>query len=55
MYKHKPTPMTDVKIDDKVYNCNAQGIVELPEIYKQFNPIQEVKTKKKESKHDKMD
>jgi len=43
MYKHKPIPVTNVKIGDKVYNCNAQGIVELPEIYKQFNPIEEVK------------
>jgi len=43
MYKHKPIPVTNVKIGDKVYNCNAQGIVELPERYEQFNPIEEVK------------
>ena len=51
MYKHKPIPRTNVTIgkgEDKVeYKCNAHGIVELPGIYKQFNPIEEVKTKKK--------
>ena len=39
MYKHKPIPMTNVKIGDKVYNCNAQGIVELPERYEQFKTM----------------
>ena len=50
MIKHKPRPKTNVKIGDTVYKCNAQGIVELPEIYKQFNPIEEVKTKPKKVK-----
>jgi hypothetical protein len=45
MYKHKPIPVTNVKIGEVVYNCNAQGIVELPERYEQFNPIEEVKIK----------
>lgn len=44
MIKHKPIPKTDVKIDGIVYKCNNQGILELPNEYKQFNPI---KTKKK--------
>ena len=52
LYAHKPIPKTDVKIGDKVYKCNAQGIVELPEIYKQFNPIEEVKIKPKKKKVD---
>lgn len=43
MIKHKPIPKTDVKIDGKVYKCNAHGIVELPKEYKQFNPIKEKK------------
>lgn len=47
MIKHKPTPKTDVKIGDKVYKCNGLGIVELPVIYKQFNPIEEEKKPKK--------
>ena len=57
MYKHKPIPMTNVKIGDKVYNCNAQGIVELPERYEQFNPMEEltIVKKKKVVKNDKMD
>ena len=46
MIKHKPIPKTDVKIGDKVYKCNAQGIVELPEVYEQFNPIEKPKKKK---------
>jgi len=46
MYKHKPIPKTDVKIGDIVYKCK-HGIVELPEVYPQFNPIEEVKKKKK--------
>ena len=50
MIKHKPIPKTDVRIGKDLYECNAQGIVELPEIYKQFNPIEEVKTKKKSTK-----
>ena len=50
LYKHKPTPKTDVKIDNKVYKCNAQGIVMLPGIYKQFNPIEEIKIKPKKKK-----
>ena len=57
MYKHKPIPKTDVKIGDKVYKCNAQGIVELPERYEQFIPMGELSIvkKKKVIKHDKMD
>jgi hypothetical protein len=51
LYAHKPIPKTDVKIGQITYKCNAQGIVELPEVYKQFNPIEEVKTKKKENKN----
>jgi hypothetical protein len=47
MIKHKPIPKCDVRIGNDVYKCNGQGIVELPEIYKQFNPIEEVKIKKK--------
>jgi hypothetical protein len=47
LYAHKPMPRTNVKIGKDVYKCNAQGIVMLPEIFKQFNPIEEVKTKKK--------
>jgi hypothetical protein len=49
MYKHKPIPKTDVKIeeDKPSYKCNAQGIVMLPDIYPQFNPIEEVKKEKK--------
>ena len=54
MIKHKPRPKTDVTIGkgkDKVtYKCNAHGIVELPKVYKQFNPIEEVKTKPKKLK-----
>ena len=46
MIKHRPIPKTNVKIGKTVYKCNAQGIVELPEIYKQFNPIEEVKKEK---------
>lgn len=53
MYKHKPKPRTNVTIGigkDKVtYRCNGQGIVELPEVYPQFNPIEE-KKKKQETK-----
>jgi len=45
MLKHKPNPKTDVKIGDKVYRCNAHGIVELPRAYKQFNPIEEEEKK----------
>ena len=42
MYKHKPNPKTDVKIGDKLYRCHRlTGVVELPEVYKQFNPIEE--------------
>ena len=55
MYKHKPIPVTNVKIGKTTYNCNAQGIVELPEIYKQFNPIEEVKIKTKKVKKDAID
>lgn len=46
MIKHKPIPKTDVKIDGKIYKCNTFGVVELPEAYKQFNPIIELKKKK---------
>ena len=45
MIKHRPTPATNVKIGDVIYKCGNDGIIELPEIYKQFNPIKEVKTK----------
>ncbi len=48
MIKHRPIPETDVKIGDVVYKCK-HGIVELPEVYKQFNPIEE-KPKKKPTK-----
>lgn len=47
MIKHKPVPKTDVTIEGKRYKCNAQGIVELPTEYKQFNPIEKPKAKKK--------
>ena len=54
MYKHRPTPKTNVsEIIDGVkveYKCNAQGILELPRIIKRFNPIEEVKTKPKKKK-----
>lgn len=46
MIKHKPEPKTNVKIGDVTYKCNGQGIVELPEAYPQFNPIEEPKKKK---------
>ena len=49
MIKHKPIPKTDVTIDGELYKCNVHGIVELPKVYKQFNPIEEVKTKKKKA------
>jgi hypothetical protein len=51
MIKHKPIPKTNVseiingvKIE---YKCNAQGILELPTRMDRFNPIEEVKIKKK--------
>jgi len=50
MIKHRPIPKTNVKIGKTVYKCNAQGIVELPEIYKQFNPIEKKEKKKVERK-----
>ncbi len=46
MIKHRPKPETNVKIGDVEYKCK-HGIVELPTAYKQFNPIEEVKIKKK--------
>ena len=46
MIKHKPEPRTDVKIGNVVYKCGNDGIVLLPEEYKQFNPIVEKKAKK---------
>ena len=54
MYKHKPIPKTHVKIGDKVYKYNHDGIVLLPDIYPQFNPI-EKKKEKKVVKKDKVD
>ena len=52
LYAHKPIPRTDVKIEKgkPPYKCNAQGIVMLPEIYKQFNPIEKKEKKKVERK-----
>ena len=47
MIKHKPNPKTNVRIWKEVYECDARGIVELPDIYPQFNPIKEDKPKKK--------
>ena len=60
IYAHKPIPKTDVKIGKELYKCNGQGIIMLPEIYKQFNPIEEVKTKpveeiKTKKKHKRLD
>ena len=57
MIKHKPIPKTDVRIDNIVYKCNSQGIVELPEAYSQFNPVKEKprETKKRKVAKDEQD
>lgn len=57
MIKHKPIPKTDVTIgkgeEKVVYKCNpVTGIVELPEAYPMFNPIEEKKPKKKKVKEE---
>ena len=52
MIKHKPIPKTDVKIGKVVYKCNGLGIVELPDVYEQFNPIEKPKKKKVEKDED---
>jgi len=44
MIKHRPKPETNVKIGDVEYKCK-HGIVELPEAYPQFNPIEKEKKK----------
>lgn len=47
MVKHKPKPKTDVKINGVVYKCNpVTGIVELPDFYPMFNPVDKPKKKK---------
>ena len=53
MIKHKPIPKADVDIDGTIYKCNAKGIVELPEAYPQFNPIEEDKIDRKAKKANK--
>lgn len=53
MIKHKPKPKCNVVIGNKTYKANGQGIVELPDRYEQFNPIEEPKKKKKVVKNDK--
>ena len=50
MYEHKPSPITDVRIGKETYKCNVHGVVMLPEIYPQFNPVE--KPKKKTKKED---
>jgi len=50
MIKHKPNPITDVKIKGIIYKCK-NGILELPEAYPRFNPV-EVKKKQKEVEED---
>ncbi len=51
LIEHRPNPKTNVTIgegENKVeYKCNAQGRLWLPERFKQFNPVEEIKKPKK--------
>jgi len=52
MIKHKPKNKTNVRIGDKIYLCNrSTGVVELPDYYIQFNPIEEKIKPKKVAKY----
>lgn len=46
MYKHKPKNKTDVRINGVLYKCNSQGVIELPDVYPRFNPIEKKRAKK---------
>ena len=52
MIEHRPNPKTDVKIGKEIFKCNVHGVVMLPDIYPQFNPVENPKKKKKESIED---
>ncbi len=50
MIEHKPNPVTNVKLEGKVYKHDTKGRVWLPERFQQFNPVEEKPKIKKEKK-----
>lgn len=52
MIKHKPKDKSNVEIDGVLYKLNGLGIVELPDVYEQFNPIEEPKKKRSREKEE---